>query len=166
MASRTRGFVWLGERIGTIRGAHDHGHEHEHGHHHHGPDPARSPWKGLIALGLADGLTPSPSALIVLLAAVSLDRVPLGVGLIVAFSCGLAAVLTAVSLALVYARRIADWFGTRGESAAGLPMGALFERVSQVSLGSIVPVAGAIALMGVGVMLTVRALSQPGLPLF
>ncbi len=166
MASRTRGFVWLGERIGAIRGAHDHGHEHEHGHHHHGPDPARSPWKGLIALGLADGLTPSPSALIVLLAAVSLDRIPLGVGLIVAFNCGLAAVLTAVSLALVYARRIADWFGTRGESAAGLPMGTLFGRVSQVSLGSIVPVAGAIALMGVGVMLTVRALSQPSLPLF
>jgi ABC-type nickel/cobalt efflux system permease component RcnA len=168
LASRTRALSWLGDRLHTMRHGHAHeGNDHGHGHHHAPPEPGVSPWRGLIALGLADGLTPSPSALIVLLAAVSLDRIPLGVALIVAFSVGLAAVLTAVSLGLVYARRIMDWFGSHGGSPEGRPAFARFGLPLRAAwLTTLVPTGGALALMAVGVMLTLRALSQPGLPLF
>jgi ABC-type nickel/cobalt efflux system permease component RcnA len=139
--------------------AHDHDHQHDHRHAHE--VPPGSPWKGLIALGLADGLTPSPSALVVLLAAVSLDRIGLGILLIVAFSVGLAAVLALVSLALVYARRVVDWLSAR---RSGLRSHSLLGRASGVSAaGSIIaralPVGAAVLLIGVGATLTVRALS-------
>jgi len=162
LASRTRGFRWLRERVQVARHGHVHDERsaHGHGHDHAGPEPGGSPWKGLIALGLADGLTPSPSALIVLLAAVSLDRIPLGVGLIVAFSVGLAAVLAAVSLGLVYARRMAERFGLTGARFSPQRLTTRLGRVSTVDLAQ---VSGAVLLIAVGLMLTLRALSQPGL---
>jgi ABC-type nickel/cobalt efflux system permease component RcnA len=168
LALRYRGVGFL-RRVGRSSAAQDHDHPHGDGHHHHPhePQPVSSPWKGLIALGLADGLTPSPSALVVLLAAISLDRIGLGVLLIVAFSLGLAAVLTLVSLALVYARRIIDWFGARGHGVAAHPLlaWATGSGSSESALMTMVPVVGAIALTGVGLVLTIRALSGPGLPI-
>ena len=77
---------------------------HHHGpghHHHHGPDR-----RGLLAMGAAAGLIPCPSALVVLLGAISQDQIALGMLLIVVFSAGLAATLTALGLAVVYARRL------------------------------------------------------------
>ena len=71
---------------------HDHGHGHGHGHGHE--LPTRITPRGLIAAGAAAGLIPCPSALVVLLAAVSQQRVAPGLGLIVAFSLGLAGTLT------------------------------------------------------------------------
>ena len=62
-------------------------------------------WQSLTALGIVGGLVPSASALIILLAAISLQRVSLGILLILAFSIGMAMVLTGVGLALVYAGR-------------------------------------------------------------
>ena len=47
----------------------------------------------LIALGASGGLVPCPSALVVLLSAISLGRVGLGILLLVGFSAGLAVVL-------------------------------------------------------------------------
>jgi nickel/cobalt transporter (NicO) family protein len=145
---------------GEARGDHDHGHDHSHVNTREAP-----PWKSLLALGLADGLTPSPSALVVLLAAVSLDRIGLGLLLIVAFSVGLAAVLTLVSLALLYARRFVEWLNHR-KSASGKR-----SYVSSVGgiLGSavvlrIAPLGSALALVVIGSVLTVRALMAPGLP--
>ncbi len=88
------------------RNAHAHGHHHHHSHQRTDEDGSPLPWKGLVALGLADGLVPSPSTLVVLLAAISLDRIGLGFLLIVAFSVGLAAVLALVSLLLVDARQL------------------------------------------------------------
>jgi ABC-type nickel/cobalt efflux system permease component RcnA len=63
-------------------------------------------WRSLLALGISGGLLPCPSALIVLLSAISLHRVGYGLVLVVAFSVGLAATLTAVGLAFVYAGRL------------------------------------------------------------
>lgn len=146
--------------------------EHSHGHHHSHrhvdePQPGAPPWKTLLALGLADGLTPSPSALIVLLAAVSLDRIGLGVLLIIAFSAGLAAVLTLVSLALLYARRFLEWLGARkGASKPGQRLGWVTGAGPGTALLRVAPVGGALGLLAIGVLLTVRALSQPGLPVF
>ena len=58
----------------------------------------------LIALGASGGLVPCPTGLILLLGAIRLDRIGLGLVLLVAFSLGLAAVLTAIGLAVIYAK--------------------------------------------------------------
>ena len=142
---------------------HAHGHDHDHGHSHE-PTPDAPPWKSLLALGLADGLTPSPSALVVLLAAVSLDRVGLGVLLIVAFSVGLAAVLTLVSLALLYSRRVFEWLGRRRQPASGRPSEGWLSAGTSAVL-RVAPLGGAVALLAIGLVLTVRALTEPGLPI-
>ena len=55
-------------------------------------------------MGAAAGLVPCPSALVVLLAAIAQHQVALGLVLIVAFSAGLAATLTALGLAVVRLR--------------------------------------------------------------
>ena len=58
-------------------------------------------------MGAAAGLIPCPSALVVLLGAIAQGQVALGMLLIVAFSAGLAATLTALGLAVVLATRLA-----------------------------------------------------------
>src|SRR5262245_58792240 len=80
--------------------AHDHGHAHAHGHSH-GPVSLRA----LFALGISGGIIPCPAALVVLLSALSMRRIGFGLVLIVAFSVGLAAVLVAIGILMVYARR-------------------------------------------------------------
>ena len=77
-----------------------HSHAHDHGHGH--PTGLR----GLIGLGVSGGLVPCPSALVVLIAAISQHRVGLGMILIIAFSLGLAATITAVGLAVVWGQRL------------------------------------------------------------
>ena len=59
----------------------------------------------LLLLGISGGLIPCPAALVVLLSAISLNRIALGFFLIVAFSVGLAAVLIAIGLLMVHAGR-------------------------------------------------------------
>jgi nickel/cobalt exporter len=75
-----------------------------HAHHHHHQHGDRS-LKDLLAVGISGGLLPCPTALVVLLAAISLHRVGYGLVLILAFSLGLAGAMTAVGLAAVSARR-------------------------------------------------------------
>lgn len=146
--------------------AHRFGHSHSHSHVH-APPPVGDgspPWRGLIALGLADGLVPSPSTLVVLLAAVSLDRVGLGIALVVAFSVGLALVLTLISLALVYARRFSDWIAVRGPRSRGRILARIAAIAGNDGIASrYLPIAGALALLVVGAALTVRALPATGL---
>ena len=60
----------------------------------------------IFTLGITGGIIPCPAALIVLLSAFALHRIALGFFLIVAFSCGLAAVLIAFGTLMVYARRL------------------------------------------------------------
>jgi len=59
----------------------------------------------LFTLGVTGGIIPCPAALIVLLSAFALHRIALGFFLILAFSVGLAAVLIAFGMLMVYARR-------------------------------------------------------------
>ena len=64
----------------------------------------------LLTLGITGGIVPCPAALVVLLGAFSMHRVGFGLFLIVAFSFGLAAVLIAIGLLMVYARQfVARW---------------------------------------------------------
>ena len=63
---------------------------------------------GLIGMGIAGGLVPSPSALIVLLGAIGLGRTAFGVLLVLCYGIGMAGTLTAVGLLLVHLRRRLD----------------------------------------------------------
>ena len=87
--------------------SHSHGHSHAHAArgHHHQHEPSELSRRGVLGMGAAAGLIPCPSALVVLLAAVSQNEIGLGLLLIVAFSVGLAGTLTGLGLSVVYARR-------------------------------------------------------------
>jgi ABC-type nickel/cobalt efflux system permease component RcnA len=102
--------------------AHAHAHSHAAGGHSHAP-PDDLSWRSLIALGVSGGLLPCPSALVVLLSAIALHRVAFGMALIVAFSLGLAVVVSATGLAVVYARRLFQRLPSeRGRLVAALPV--------------------------------------------
>ena len=96
-----------GEPLARIRlsksgGAQTHTHSHGSGHHHHEPP---QDLRSLVAVGISGGLLPCPSALVVLLAAISLHRVAFGMLLIVAFSFGLALTITGIGLLALFAKR-------------------------------------------------------------
>ena len=82
---------------------------------------------------------PCPGALVVLLSAVALHRVGFGLALIVAFSMGLAAVLTGIGLMMVSARGLLD-------RAPALSDGRWATRLALLS-------AAAVSLLGVGITL-------------
>src|SRR5206468_3875818 len=133
---RARARDWLHAR------AHLHGHHHQHQHHDH-PEPGGG-LRGLLAVGVSGGILPCPSALVVLLAAISLHRVAFGLVLIVAFSLGLALSITAIGLAAVLAKRA---FVHR--SLDGLVVRAL-------------PAASAAVILAAGIAMTVHALPKVG----
>ncbi len=82
--------------------AHEHGRP--HGHAHGGPGGGwRGRW-GIGAIGVAAGLVPSPSALVVLLGAIALGRTGFGIMLVLAYGLGMAATLTAAGLVLLKVR--------------------------------------------------------------
>ncbi|HEV2766483.1 MAG TPA: hypothetical protein VGV63_02095 [Acidimicrobiales bacterium] len=121
------------------------GHTHVHGgrHHSHELPVEVKPlsWQGLVGLGTSGGLFPSPSAVLVLGSAVGLGRTGLGLALLAAFSIGLAATLTAVGLALVFGR-------------------SALQRRGPVAGARYLPVAGAAALVVLGVIVTAGAVAQ------
>jgi ABC-type nickel/cobalt efflux system permease component RcnA len=80
---------------------HGHGHGHDHGHRHGRP----TGWLGLAGIGVAGGLVPSPSALVVLLASVGTGRAVVGVLLVLAYGLGMAGTLTAAGLLLLAVQR-------------------------------------------------------------
>ena len=93
-----------------------------------------------MGVGIAAGLLPCPSALVVLLSAIALHRVGLGLALIVAFSFGLAATITAIGLVAVLARRTFGSLSVDGRVVRMLPA---------VSAGLI---------LAVGILITARAI--------
>ena len=142
---------------------HEHTHEHTHGdgapttHSHGGREHTHMPpgadgrpltWRSLLALGVSGGLLPCPSALVVMLSAISLGRVGYGLALIVAFSVGLAATLTAVGLLFVYASRF----------VAG-------RRAGEGRLVKALPVLSALVIACAGAAICYEALAQAGINL-
>jgi nickel/cobalt transporter (NicO) family protein len=112
--------VGVGASVLLARGRHAHAHRHGHdNHHHHHHD--HHDRRGLLAVGISGGLLPCPSALVVLLAAISLHRVAFGMLLVLGFSAGLALAITAVGLVAIYARRAFARFDGRGRVLAVLP---------------------------------------------
>jgi ABC-type nickel/cobalt efflux system permease component RcnA len=106
-----------GEPADALHHGHQHGHSHDHQHdrahddgHHHGHEHLHRPNRlGIVGMGIAGGLVPSPSALIILLGAIGLGRTGFGVLLVIAYGLGMAATLTAAGLTLVMLRR--RWAG-------------------------------------------------------
>jgi len=93
-----------------------------------------------VAVGVSGGLLPCPTALVVLLAAISLHRVAYGLVLIVAFSVGLAIVVTGIGLLAVTARRTFRRMSFEGPLVRALPS------------------VSALIIIGLGLAMTVRAL--------
>jgi len=138
---------------------HHHDHSHVHDHHHHGHDhgphghshvPEGEITPGsLIALGISGGLVPCPAALVIMLAAIAFGHAGAGLIQLVAFSLGLAGVLMAVGMMVLYAK---SW----------LPDASAATRHPVVRM---VPVFSAIVIMCVGLLMTGVSLGwlRPGL---
>jgi nickel/cobalt transporter (NicO) family protein len=140
------GFMVVGIGLAVLRSraahavAHRHGHEH---HHHHGHDHEHDiSRRSLLAVGVSGGLLPCPSALVVLLAAISLHRLLFGLVLIVAFSLGLALSITGIGLGAILAKKA---FARRSFD------GALIRALPAISAAVIVVA---------GVLMTVHALPK------
>jgi ABC-type nickel/cobalt efflux system permease component RcnA len=126
----------------------DHGPgEHSHGgirHSHLPPTGTTITWRSLFILGLAGGLIPSTSALLILLGSIAAGRTAFGLVLVVAFGLGMAAVMTSIGLVLVFAR----------ERLEGMPASPTVRRIRDA-----VPLVAAVLVFGFGIYLTVQALS-------
>ncbi len=131
-------------RTGRWSGGHDHGpeghhhgHSHDHVHHHdheehdhgHGSqvtsDEALTN-RGILGVGVAAGILPCPSALVVLLSAIALHRIGFGLALILAFSFGLACTVTGIGLVAVLARRAFSRVSLEGRVVRALPAVSAF----------------------------------------
>ncbi|HBL58744.1 MAG TPA: ABC transporter permease [Cyanobacteria bacterium UBA8803] len=128
---------------------HDHHeHAHNHGEHSHlppGADGSPVTWHSLLALGISGGLLPCPSALVLLLSAIALGRIGFGLVLVLAFSLGLAGVLTGLGLLLVCAKQ-------------------LFQKLpAQVGLMRALPAVSALCVALIGLGITTQAFMQIGL---
>jgi nickel/cobalt transporter (NicO) family protein len=137
---------------------HDHDHDldhgnhcdHEHSHVVPGFDGKPVTWRSLLSLGVYGGLIPCPTAIVVLLTSISLNRAGFGLVLVVAFSFGLAAALTGIGLLLVHAGRLVNRF------SAGTVAGRV---------GRFLPIASAAAVVLAGLVITLRVSGQGWLPL-
>ena len=123
---------------------HAHPHDHPHRDHHGagGHEHGTRKRSGLLGIGVSAGIIPCPTALVVLLAAISLHRIGYGLVLILAFSIGLALAVTSIGLVAVLARRT---FGRISFDGA-------FVRA--------VPAVSAVVVLALGVAMTVRALPR------
>jgi nickel/cobalt exporter len=121
-----------------------HSHDGSSMHSHLPPSSGPVTWRTLLALGISGGLLPCPSALVVMLGAIALGKIGFGLILVLAFSVGLAAVLTGIGLTLVYASK-------------------LFKRVPADGwIMRLVPAASAAFITVAGIGITVQALGQLG----
>ena len=139
---------------------HDHPHSHAHDHGHHEPVVWHSHGFGkvhahrldvvaenrpklpmLLALGVAGGLLPDPAALALLLGALSSGKVMLGLITVLVFSLGFAATLVVVGIvAAKVGERVLDWL----------------DSIWMVRM----QIATSLLIIGMGVVLTIRAVSE------
>jgi nickel/cobalt exporter len=150
--------------FGSVAGEHEHSHDHEHTHDHshdhahaHGEQEeahaaahagqyahAATP-KDLIALGISGGIAPCPSALVLLLTAISFHRILFGLVLVTVFSAGLALVVSAVGIVVI---RLGDTLRSRVD-------GHFVSRVLPAFSAVVIAIVGAgITAKGVGSVLS------------
>ncbi len=132
-------------------GAHlsDHAHSHDHGAGDR-DSSAGAPGRrdlslgALLGLGISGGIVPCPSAIVVLLTAVSVGRIGLGILLILAFSVGLAATLVAIGVAIT------------------LGAGFLADRVESSRVVAALPYISAGVVTGLGLLIALQGLRALG----
>jgi len=145
----------------------DLGQHHEHAHHTHArqshtdhehsqlPEAAegRIGRRSLLALGVAGGLLPCPSALVLMVGAIALGQIGFGLALAIAFSLGLAIALIAIGLTFLYTGRAITL--------------ALSYRLMQPGVVTpvlrVAPIGSALVIALLGLVMTVQALGQAGL---
>lgn len=130
-----------------------HAHAHGHGHGHRDPQLAGNRYSrtALVAMGVAGGLVPSPTALVVLFSAVALGRTWFGAVLVLCYGAGMAATLIAAGLVLV---RIRDHLDTSHLGAR------LRQRAGPVM--AVLPVLTALLVLVVGLGLAASSIGSPG----
>ena len=132
--------------------AHQHAHARgHHHHHHHGHSHAPQgdiTFGSLMALGASGGLVPCPAAMVLLLSAIAIGRVGLGLVLLLAFSLGLAGVLMAIGMLVIYAK---NWLPESSKNA-------------QHPLLKFAPIASALVILCVGLLMTAASLRWIPLP--
>jgi len=102
---------------------HEHGAFSSHTHVVEGRDGKPPTYRSILWLGVSGGIVPCPAALIVLLAAIHIGRLPLGLLLILSFSLGLAAVLVLIGMMVVRASgAVRRRFGSRNRALLLLPV--------------------------------------------
>ena len=117
---------------------------HVHPHPHVDPaTPSSVSRPRLLALAVAGGILPSPTAFVVLLGAIHAHRVAYGLALILAFSIGLAAALVLVGL-----------FALRARSLVSSRLNGRWT--------SLIPVLSAAIIMGFGLFFATRGISRIG----
>lgn len=99
----------------------------------------------LVGLGISGGLVPCPEALVVLLAAISLNKLFLGMLVLVAFSAGLASLLVLIGILVVSATRMSRRY---------YPSDETITRVSMISY---------IFICGMGLVIAIRSLVAGGI---
>jgi len=130
---------------------HDHGHAHTHthdGHTHSHVPQGDITFGSLMALGASGGLVPCPAAMVLLLSAIAIGRIGLGLVLLLAFSLGLAGVLMAIGMLVIHAKR---WLPESAQSG-------------QHPLLKFAPIASALVILCVGILMTAASLRWIPLP--
>jgi nickel/cobalt transporter (NicO) family protein len=135
-----RGLIFAPASLNIDTTMHSHGGGPMHSHLPPGASGEKITWRSLLTLGISGGLVPCPSAMVLLLAAVALNKTAYGMLLVVAFSIGLAITLTLVGVAFLYARN-----RFRGPSTGS-------------RWADLLPVASACTIMILGIALCVGAL--------
>ncbi|MGW6655025.1 nickel/cobalt transporter [Streptomyces rubiginosohelvolus] len=116
-------------------------------------DARRTSRSGLIGMGIAGGLVPSPSALVVLLGAVALGRTAFGVLLVIGYGLGMAATLTLAGLLLVRLRERIE----SHDRARTLRHNLVLRKLARTG-----PVVTSVLVIAVGLGLTLRAAAGNG----
>jgi ABC-type nickel/cobalt efflux system permease component RcnA len=161
--------------VPTAAPVHDHAHGHDHDHapdHDHGPDhthdaldhrgyahdhhrahdevaaPVVLRRRSLVALGVVGGLTPSPTALVVLLGTMAVGRTWVGLVAVAAFGVGMALTLvTAGLLAVLLGSRVARLARARGVSTRWFSLAPRIAGLAVVGAGLVLVARGVLDLV-------------------